>query len=342
MERIIVHNMKMIHLVAVGFSAALALGAAAGFGIAAWQNAQLDANPVATSVSTNAPSIQTTSNAQRPTASSGPWNQDLLLFTTDTLGDLGTSSTLIERAGVPSLVQRTDGSLLAAFQWFPSDDALGFDHAAVISSADGGATWTDPEPIVMEGLPDGYQRPFDPTLVVREDGTLFLYFTTSTEPVPGPDQSTMIGVASSTDGVHYTYIGQAFSQDGVSLYDSAVISWNGSWYIGNPRTQEAGQYRGTSTDGLTFTRGTDVSTTGLNWTGNFTNVDGTAYFFGTSSSGTRSTAWYATSSDMETWSDPVSLGVQMGDPAAVRLDDGTWIVIGVSGPVRNESNPSQK
>ncbi len=339
--------MKTSHLIAVSISAALAIGAAIGVGVATWQSdsetsTEISSALTSTTSTTGGASSPSSSSIQSPnqaaqSATNGPWNQDLLIATGNSFDNLGETETLVERAGVPSLIERADGSLLAVFQWFPEDNEDAFDRVAVIESEDGGSTWSDPEQIVIEDFPEGYQRPFDPTLALRDDGSVHLYFTTSTSEAPGPNASTIIGVASSSDGVTYTYLGEAFSIDGIRLYDSAVVYWGDMWYMGTPKS-ETGQYRGVSSDGIAFERGDDVETEGVNWTGNFTNVDDTVYFFGTPS-GNGLGSWYATSSDMETWSNPVSLELKLGDPAVCMTSDGNWIVIGVSSPVRSESNP---
>ena len=48
---------------------------------------------------------------------------------------------------------------IAAFQWFPREKTKDFDRVAVKVSTDEGKTWSDPQPIKLEGMPDDYLRP---------------------------------------------------------------------------------------------------------------------------------------------------------------------------------------
>jgi len=57
---------------------------------------------------------------------------------------------------------------------------------AVKFSYDGGLSWAPPQPVVIDGLPANYQRPFDPTLTRLSDGRLRMYFSSSPGmPPPG-------------------------------------------------------------------------------------------------------------------------------------------------------------
>lgn len=261
----------------------------------------------------------------------GPWNNDLRIVTGVTLDALSEPTTFVERAGVPSLIQRMDGSLLAAFQWFPEDDEKAFDNIAVSKSFDDGATWSDPVSIKIFNYPEANQRPFDPTLVEIGDGHhVRLYFTSS----PLGDTTT-IHSAISDDGIEYEYEGEVFAMDGVNAYDAAAVVYDDVWHLATPIAPDGGMYYATSSDGLTFTQQNDI-TNGqpLNWTGNFTTVDSTAYFFGTLSADIDG-IWFTDSNDMKTWSKASPLGIRLGaDPAAIHIPSQGWVIIYVSEPVR--------
>lgn len=327
--------MKTVHLFAVSLAAAMALGAAGGYGLS--QLTQQGASTQSEVSSDVSAPKQQGSSLTPPRAEDGPWSRDLKIVFGATLDSLGEATTFVERAGVPSVVQRQDGSLLAAFQWFPEDNDDAFDRVAVSSSTDGGATWSDPEPIVIEGLPDGYQRPFDPTLVVLEDGLVRLYFTSSTEEKPGPNQVTSIYAATSEDGVTYAYEDEVFAIDGERMYDAAAVLYEDVWHITTPHSPNIGAYHGTSADGLDFIVAEEFAVDAeVNWTGNLYTLENLVYFFGTADRGSNGRLWFSESTDMMTWAEPTSLDIPGGDPAAVYVQDQGWVMIYVGEPEDSE------
>jgi hypothetical protein len=218
------------------------------------------------------------------------------------------------------VVQRQDGSLLAAFQWFPEDNDEAFDNVAVSSSTDGGATWSDPELIVVDGLPDGYQRPFDPTLVVLEDGSVRLYFTSSVEERPKEGQTIQIYAATSVDGVTYVYDGEVFAIDGKYAYDSAAVLYEDVWHIATPHASNNSAYHGASTDGLNFMLSDEFAVdTKVNWTGNLYTLENIAYFFGTAAKDASGGIWFSESTDMAEWSEPTYSRSRLDHPLCWRI-----------------------
>ena len=258
----------------------------------------------------------------------GPWNGNLVMTSALSLSGFGAPAiTFVEEAGVPTLAKTSDGTVYALFQWFP-DAEESFDKVATSISRDNGVTWSEPETIVFDGMPFTLQRAFDPTLVVLTDDTFRLYFTTSEK----GEQNTIIASATSTDGIHFTFEGTAFSKADTRLYDCAVAYAGDHWIMTTPHAPNVGAYRAISTDGVTFTETDEiVSTMGENWLGNFMNDNDTLYFVGSASP---EDIWYATSTDGNAWSTPISIGIQGGDPAMVRADDGTYIVVYTSPAVK--------
>lgn len=260
----------------------------------------------------------------------GPWSSDLIITSASSISSLAASSTtFVEEAGVPTLAKTSDGTLYAVFQWFP-DAEESFDKVATSISRDNGVTWSEPETIVFEGMPSTLQRAFDPTLVVLADDTLRLYFTTGER----AKQEMRIASATSTDGVHFAYTGDAFVKAGTRLYDCAVVQIGDHWLMTTPHGPNVGAYRATSTDGIAFTETEEiVSKAGENWTGNFLDDSGSLYFFGTAS---RTGMWYATSTDGDEWSTPISTGFDGGDPAVIKTDGGEYLMIYTAVGVRNQ------
>ena len=63
-----------------------------------------------------------------------------------------------------------------AFQWFREPrNSPSWDRLAVKMSTDDGTTRSEPTPIGVDGLPVGYQRPFDPTLMSFKDSILVFF-----------------------------------------------------------------------------------------------------------------------------------------------------------------------
>ncbi len=273
-------------------------------------------------VSNAAGSVTSPAVEVKVVSASGPWNQDLKIAVGADADHFGVPSTFVAQAGVVSLARRTNGQLIAVFQWFPFADPAAFDLVAACFSSDGGRTWTAPKSLTFTGLPAGYQRPFDPTLAVREDGSLRLYFTCSPA---GPNPVNGFCSATSTDGLTFTVDpGQRF-YPGRSTVDCAALLWNGQWHLTSPiGAPQEGAYHAVSADGLAFTRLADIpSVNGVNWTGNLVAVGSTLRFYGSPGPG----LWYAATPDGLAWSAPVSLGIQGGDPAVVEAEPGRWLLV---------------
>lgn len=280
-------------------------------------------------VSNGGGSVTSPSVDVKVVSAGGPWNQDLKVAVGADPDHFGTPTAFVAQAGVVSLARRTSGQLIAVFQWFPFADPAAFDLVAASYSADGGRTWSAPKTLTFTGLPAGYQRPFDPTITVREDGSLRLYFTCSPS---GPNPVNGFCSATSTDGLNFTVdAGQRF-YPGRSTVDCAVLRWNGQWHLTSPiGAPQEGAYHAVSDDGLSFSRVADIpSVNGVNWTGNLVAVGSTLRFYGTPGTG----LWYAATADGTTWTAPVNLGLQGGDPAVVEAEPGRWLLV-FSGPGGN-------
>ena len=292
----------------------------------------------------------------------GPWDNDVFVFR---VGKDGESEKLaaFERAGVPTVARLNDGRLIAAHQHFPNDNDADFDKVAVRFSSDEGRSWTAPQVIRVEGLPEGMRFPFDPTLVPLPDGRVRLYFTGNMG--RSFQRSTpAIHSAISTDGVNFAYEpGVRFAVEGRMVIDCAVVLHNGRFHLyapdngvqmqsGRPpqnqaasdRPREGVGYHATSKDGLSFTRVADVQIEGRRrWLGNAQSDDKVITFLGTGDPGERGIpgdgrprggVWMAISSDGQAWRLVPAPPVPVADPGAVALRDGGWIVVGTGPPRR--------
>lgn len=297
---------------------------------------------------------------------SGPWDNDVLVYRIPAEGPAAKLATF-ERAGVPTLARMKDGRLIAAHQHFPKDNEAGFDKVAVRFSEDEGKSWTSPEVIRLQGLPDDLRFPFDPTLVPLPDGRVRLYFTSVCE--RRPEQGTpAIYSAISTNGRNFTFEPQMrFGIEGRIVIDCAVVLHHGTFHLFVPdngpqpqpgrRLEQASDrprngvaYHATSVDGLKFTRVEDVRIGGRrHWLGCAQSEGKVITFFGAGEPGgpgaladghQASGMWTATSHDGQAWELGHGIFVMGADPGVVAGRDGGWIVV-ATGPPRS-GTPSDR
>ncbi len=327
-------------VIAVGAVLLIALGMAIQSGWSSMRSTT-ETNTVATVSQNSTPSTATTNKqpvSKKQGSGQGPWQRYLKISTATTMAGLGQQvTTFEERSGVPSLTVGTDGTLYAAFQWFPENDNSNFDKVAIKTSTDNGLTWSEPTPINVSGLPEGYQRPFDPTLVTLADGRLRLYFTSSPEQLgPGTSRQTYSAVSlDSNYAFEYEYEGLSLSLATDQAYDSGVALLDNVWHMFTPGGEEfVGANHATSTDGVAFTLVDQITNPAIDdkkqsWIGNlFGGNDGIGFVGG------GSPIWYMTTSDGTTWSAIKNLAVNGGDPTVARALDGTYLLIFVSETVR--------
>jgi hypothetical protein len=288
----------------------------------------------------------------------GPWDNDVTVHRVTPDGRVERLATF-ERAGVPTVARLRDGRIIAAHQYFPENDDANFDKVAVRFSSDEGHTWTTPDVLKLDGLPDGMRYPFDPTLVPLPDGRVRLYFT-SLKGRRFEEAMPAIYSAISSNGVHYTFeSGQRFGIEGRTVIDCAVVLHQGIFHLYSPdngfggprppgaqpenvRPEDAAGlgtgYHALSQDGLNFTRQPDVKITGRRrWLGNAQSDGQTITFYGTGESGGPGQpgggVWLATSQDGQNWRLAENRGrIPGADPGAVNLRDGSLLVVATGGP----------
>jgi hypothetical protein len=293
----------------------------------------------------------------QPTTNLGPWSFDVLVYHATRSGTVSRVATF-ERAGVPTVTRLSDGRLLAAYQYFPTNNATDFDKVAVRLSVDQGRIWTEPRTIRLTGLPDGMRFPFDPTLVALPDGRVRLYFT-SVRGRTFQDDTPAIYSAISSNGLDYVVEpGIRFGIAGRLVIDCAVALHRGTFHLfapdngtptdsrGPPPRSSGIGYHATSPDGLAFTRVDDVQAgDGCAWLGNAQSDGKSITFIGTGAPAqpvrrgerrSRGGVWMARSANGATWSSIECPPVPGPDPGAVELDDGSWIFL-TTGPLRSDA-----
>lgn len=258
----------------------------------------------------------------------GPWNSPIM-WAEEVSPDLfSIPRVLQDSSGVPSMDRKPNtDSIFCVFQWFrkprPSPT---WDRVAVKISSDDGLSWANPTPIVINGLPDGYQRPFDPTIVFFKD-SVRLYFSSSVRmPTGGLDSLVNTYSAVGTDGINYQFEpGARFDIRDRPVIDPAVAYCpqsleapvSGPWRLTAPiGAPQDGAYQATSFDGLNWNRINNiVSDNTHNWTGNILpNESGTMNFYGSGP-----TMWRAQYSGAGEWFPPVTIGLRGGDPSVISL-----------------------
>lgn len=271
--------------------------------------------------------------------SGGPWNNPLRMAWSSDGISFGTSSIFQDSSGVPSVIRWKGDTLIAAFQWFRQPNpSASWDKVATKMSFDKGITWTEPQPIVVSGLPTGFQRPFDPTLVSLGGDSLRIYYSSSvTMPMMGADSIIDTYSAVSTDGVNFLFENNPrVNVDSSRVIDPAVIYFNNAWHFAAPiGSPQQGAYHFISPDGVNFSRVPNIlSDNTHNWTGNFM-VENNAElrFYGSGGN-----IWYNHSVNGGVWNGYVPTNIQGGDPSVVKIDSNNYLIIYVGQPysVANE------
>jgi len=120
-----------------------------------------------------------------------------------------------------------------------------------IVSKDGGKTWTQREPIEINGLP-GKLQPVDPSLLEIKDGEYRLYFYDLETGDPNKRDVYNIYSATSSDGINFEM------EDGIrislttNMTDPSVIHYNNEWFMYYGGGEVNGTSVAISDDGLNF------------------------------------------------------------------------------------------
>lgn len=268
-------------------------------------------------------------------AGDGPWKYDLQLWTSQDGTQFESAGTFQQCADVPSFGGNGQGTLIAAYQGFgdKSDDSR-WDKIAVRISTDNGANWAPQQFIGLSGLPEGFSRPFDPTIVfVPGQGMWRLYFSLADNPQGMLNNNTCTHSATSTDGLQYTYESDTrFCGTDRPVIDPAVTIHKSLWHYTAPAgAPQDGAYHATSSDGLVFVETTRISSDNThNWTGNLMSDGSNLYFYGTGANNPSGNPiwWSQSSDDGVTWSDFTATSIMSGkDPGVWRHSDGTWLLL---------------
>lgn len=151
---------------------------------------------------------------------------------------------LTDQGNVPDLVISEDGTI-RVYYIGQSIQAGKEENTVVAISKDEGETWTF-HLLTFKDFPQP-RDPSDPDVVLLDDGTYRMYYTTSLS-------ASKLGIAyaESPDGITFTYAGEALESFG-DVIDSTTFFFDGLWHMYVLQEKIPGQLHATSTDGKTFT-----------------------------------------------------------------------------------------
>lgn len=262
-----------------------------------------------------------------------PWQRPLKIAWSNDGTSFGSSNIFQDSSGVPSVIRWRGDTLVCAFQWFRMPNPSPFwDRVAVKFSYNNGVSWTQPTPIIINGLTSDYQRPFDPTLVKIGKDSLRVYFSSSHVKTIGLDSTINTYSAISVDGINYTFETNArVDEIHNRVIDPAVILYKNAFHylspIGSP---QQGAYHYVSPDGLNFTKVIDIpSSNNYNWTGNYMiNDSNELRFYGSMGNG----IWFNSTSNGGVWNGYNNTNIQGGDPSVLKVSLNNYLMVYVGNP----------
>ena len=262
-----------------------------------------------------------------------PWNRPLKMAWSNNGITFDTPVIFQDSSGVPSLIKWKGDTLVCVFQWFRQPmNSITWDRVAVKFSYNAGITWTQPTPIIVKGIPNNYQRPFDPTLAVISNSSLRIYFSSSNGmPVGGLTSIVDTYSAISSDGINYNFEPDARVDDAIRpVIDPAVIYYKGLWHYAAPSgAPQDGAFHYTSNNGINFIQQAKFTSDNThNWTGNIMlNIANELRFYG---SGQK--IWYNSSSDGFAWQGYINTTLIGGDPSVVKAGNTKYLAVYVGEP----------
>jgi len=270
--------------------------------------------------------------SSKASGQNGPWNSPLkIAWSTDGI-TFGPDTIFQDSSGVPCVIRWKGDTLIAAFQWFRAPNpSPTWDRVAVKFSYDNGISWTTPTPIIINGLPLNFQRPFDPTLTVIANDSIRIYYSSSDGIPMGLDSSVNTYSASGADGINYEF--EPTPRVDVltnKVIDPAVIRFNNSWHYASPiGAPQQGAYHFISPDGINFSQVADIPSDMIhNWTGNYMVEDSSELRF----YGTGQPLWYNSSPNGGAWNGFVNTNIYGGDPSALKIGTNNYLIVFVGQP----------
>lgn len=270
----------------------------------------------------------------------GPWNTRLMTaYSDDGLTFERTRRVITDQGDVPDLVQDDRGRIYLYYVgWTVGEEQ---NRTVVALSDDGGSTWTFKK-LKLKGF-EGMAAPVDPDVQILPDGTFRLYVTSDPHDGRGPRTY----YAEGRDGVTFARQGVAFARPGRPVLDPTTLRVGSTWRLfagGTPGEN----WQADSPDGKEFTAGGNLileaggrrqmMANGIPVPGGYR-----FYTFSAPGPGGEDAAIHSFfSEDGRRWTvepgarltlDPSSgrESVFVKDPAVVRLADGRYLMVYVTG-----------
>ncbi len=259
--------------------------------------------------------------------SNGAWSGNLILAYSDDGLTFTEGERLIQYGGVPNLLYTSKGQLIATYQYFSREDESLYDVIAYSVSEDEGETWSDPQKINFEELPEGRTtatsttKPMDPTLVETEDGGLRLYFTYHGL----KDEYARLASVYSEDGdisSSFVYDNGETPDIHKGILDPAVVYFNGLWHHYTWDMDSSDNYHSTSEDGINFELQENIEGLDMDFLGQVIVVDDGLRFYGTGNGITT-----AISEEGYTWEIEKEDALKGADPGVAQLEDGSYLML---------------
>jgi len=255
-----------------------------------------------------------------------PWKRPLKICSSADGTNFTGIQTFQDSSGVPNFIKLPSGNLACVFQWFRQPvGSPSWDRVAVKFSSNNGINWTEPNPIVVNGLPGNFTRPFDPTLALTDNNRIRIFFSSGLNMILDTSINTYSAI--SDDGINYTFEnGIRFTMPDRPVLDPAVIKFRNLWHLANPISNMtiSGAFHNISNDGLNFTRVQDINSDATHsWIGNYMINDTSELRF----YGSGIMVWYSSSPNGGEWSAFNNTNIQGGDPSVLRLSSNDYLMI---------------
>jgi hypothetical protein len=164
-----------------------------------------------------------TSTKEKDGSTEGPFERRLMTAVSqDGLTYTQTRNWITDQANVPDMVMDDNGVIYLYYSGWIVGDRLNV--SAVAISQDMGETWTYHYVDVEETI--NLASPVDPDVVLLEDGTFRLFFTSG-----GSDGKVGIHYADGVDGITFTYKGPVFIPKEGTAIDSTTQKIGDTWHM---------------------------------------------------------------------------------------------------------------
>lgn len=193
-------------------------------------------------------------------ASEGPGPRRILLAqSTDGVNFTRLGKVLSDQANTPNMLILSSGRILVYYTAYDIDpgaassDGANQDGIAVAVSDDKGSSWRY-YCVGMTGFSSGHPPIGDPDVVQLADGTYRMFVTNGTS-----DNKINIFSATSTDGMSFVKEGTALNTSSQNYKDSLTAQIGSSWVMYVLNSTNGYMLRATSTNGTSFTMGSDAA-----------------------------------------------------------------------------------